>query len=727
MNLTIKKYIFLCSFSLGSLSPSLCLAIEGSQNRNSRVSYQEIGDLYLPSHSSIEVLQDAIAENFDMNFQKNDEKKKLNLEIPLLDEQEKRAYLFSILHKQYPEGFSDESDVLFQNGLLTLLKDLDVYSCQGESRSNTLMKKLDNTVSVFGEIGLIKMLANPTRDVSILHARQALIKELIENDALYEKVDALMHQLKDAENGFFSFWCEDDPVSADYFNSLYYNKNALKNMNSSSLALEGLVRLRNLGTVWKTWGDVALFTGVNYLLGKTGEALAQKYGNEVKPYSMKDAVISTGKQIYGALNPLEYKKEYIEIGTIESKLVDPQGSPILMPDGKPISESQIKNIKNASYAVLILKGLLAPAYVAKYIVTTKAAVEQALQAKNAINYLQTRLIDVAHVVSIFKAVESLAYQSNIFSQALPDTSVVSGSNDYDQLILDLQTNTFKGSASFFSYSGRVLSSYKRMNSCKDEFAAIIEYLGQLDACLSFAKLYKKFENERVRYSFAQYEESQDTPHIALNELWNPFVDYAVVVTNDFCVGKDTPNNIILTGSNTGGKSTILKAILINLLLAHTFGIVACKSAQLTPLSYLGSYLRVNDDIGAGDSLFKAEVLRAQCLVDTLSSLKGDSFGFAVIDELFTGTSAAKGENAAYKIAQRLLEYPNASFILATHFPLLTQLEEESPEICCNYCIDVYKDKTGNLIRPYKMVRGISLNNVADDILRMEFQDMNFDF
>ena len=185
--------------------------------------------------------------------------------------------------------------------------------------------------------------------------------------------------------------------------------------------------------------------------------------------------------------------------------------------------------------------------------------------------------------------------------------------------------------------------------------------------------------------------------------------------------------IILTGSNTGGKSTILKAIMLNLLLTKTFGMGAANAICISDFAFIGSYLRINDDTAQGDSKFKAEVMRAKMLCDTLDSLGKDQFGFLVIDELFTGTGSEKGSLAASKVAEKLGKNTNNLFILATHFPTLTKLEETHPSIFKNYKVDVYKDEAGNLVRPFKLEAGISSNNVANDILQEQMTDINFEF
>ncbi len=114
------------------------------------------------------------------------------------------------------------------------------------------------------------------------------------------------------------------------------------------------------------------------------------------------------------------------------------------------------------------------------------------------------------------------------------------------------------------------------------------------------------------------------------------------------------------------------------------------------------------------------------LCDTMINLPKDQFGFIVIDELFTGTGSEKAANAAYKVAQKLAALDNNLYILATHFPLLTGLQDESAGQIMNYKVDVYKNEAGALVRPFKLEPGVSSSNIANDILNEQISDINFD-
>jgi hypothetical protein len=464
------------------------------------------------------------------------------------------------------------------------------------------------------------------------------------------------------------------------------------------------------------------------LLSKVAAFAARKMdakdisGNPVVvPNTLVDAIKSTYKAVESFIDPRVY------IDTIQK--IKLEGVEMIKAGA---SADKVGTMKKVRYGFVAAKAIVTTAFLAHKVFIIKSALGHAKQTRDAINYLHTRLNDVATLVDSCRQLDLLARNNPIMAQgifSLGDLSVLfdkSQADDFITLIDLLQTKTFKGAPSFFSLSGRVLAANKLMTLHVDRFAPALAALGEIEACLSMAKLYKAMESENVGYCFVDFVQT-DKPSLAITDFWNPFINHHVVVTNSLALGEGCDaSKVILTGSNTGGKSTILKGIMISLLFAHTFGMAPAQAMTLSPFDFIGSYLRVNDDTAADQSKFKAEVLRAKMLCETMDSLPRNKFGFIVIDELFTGTGSEKASNAAYKVAQKLAGLDNNLYILATHFPLLTELEQANPGLIKNYKIDVLKDEAGNLVRTYKIEPGISNSNVANDILNEQIQDIDFD-
>ncbi len=184
------------------------------------------------------------------------------------------------------------------------------------------------------------------------------------------------------------------------------------------------------------------------------------------------------------------------------------------------------------------------------------------------------------------------------------------------------------------------------------------------------------------------------------------------------MGGTAPGSGIITGPNAGGKSTIIKAVATSLILAQSIGIAPAKECKLTPFALIKTYLNVPDDIGSGQSLFKAQVKRIGELVEAVETAGEHEFCFLAVDELFNGTSKAEGETLAYSVGHYLAQFPNASVLFATHFPLLTTLADENKS-CANYKVTVDKTPEGKIAFPFTLEPGISDQHIALAIVREE--------
>lgn len=719
MNRLITSRTFFTYVLTACLASSLTAGTKNNTQHQGTITYKEIGDLYLSSWGQIDIPKP---------HESSGEPKKPDLSIPILSQQEKRHILFELLARN--EKQSSPTNQQAVDALRIALKDLDVFYGTGQNSQETLMSAINNTQTTFGEAVLAYELAHPLADISLLKNRQAFIKELVANQDLFNQLDQILSQVKNAESGVFSFWKKHDPVSQKLFKQLYFSNSWFTRFNNDSGALETRVRLDNLGTAWQCGGDAVIALSTYYLMQNLtvfGMKKLMEVGraNLVDPEKIAQADHSLAE--LNKLNPSIKQALYSAYQTAKW-LLDPRQ---YIADIKSSAQLPNRNMRTFGYALTATKAGLVALYVSHKVKIIKTAVEQAQQTKDAINYLQNKLINLATILDGCKQLQSLAANNAFMHNGLRTFNTIENifnlenkSASFAQLIDILQTNTFKGSASFFSLSGRVLAANHVMENEKEQFASLFQAIGEIDACLSMAKLYKKMSNERVGYCFVEFVNASK-PTIRLLDFWNPFISPRTVVTNDLMLGNDIPSKVILTGSNTGGKSTILKAIMLNMLLAHTFGMGTAKSFSLSTFSFLGSYLRIKDDIASGHSQFKAEVLRAQQLIETMIHLPKDQFGFIIIDELFTGTGAEKAASAAYKVAQKLATLDNSSYILATHFPQLTLLENELPAVVKNCKVDVLKDDAGNLIRPFKLEAGISNSNVANDILNEQITDIDF--
>lgn len=180
----------------------------------------------------------------------------------------------------------------------------------------------------------------------------------------------------------------------------------------------------------------------------------------------------------------------------------------------------------------------------------------------------------------------------------------------------------------------------------------------------------------------------------------------------FSIDLSTQKHSILTGPNMGGKSSILRAIACNILLAHTYGCVVGNSCTMTPLSSMFLCLRP-EDIPGKKSRFEREVdFTSNCLrnLETKPSVQSSKnpkynkgFSIVLIDELFHSTNPPDAFYSSKVFCNKLWKNNNTLSVISTH--LFELLEQESAKdikkICC-----MAEEKNGEIVFSYSLAPGI---------------------
>lgn len=559
----------------------------------------------------------------------------------------------------------------------------------GKDTSLYLAQKIDHTSTEMGKVIFYSLLAQPTCDVVKLQKRQLVIKELINNEQLFESLEDSFLKIKKVENLTLSFWANDplkSSISGNYFkfgldsldNKLNYDPNALF-LNSarnhqkriflfcSCIAASCILPIYSINKLW----------------------------------------------------PLRYVSKKSKINQTSERLLG-SNSPLLA----FLSTLTIYNTKEWQAFI----GLIAAYHCA---LSTKKEYKWMRDNFILINLIQEKLNHVSLFISMLREINNKINNSEILRNNLALSSELkklfeqlSQNPEIEKLFNLLQTGTFKGESSILSHSGRILAAYKLMHDNKQYFEKALCALGELDTYFSVAKLFKERfaqvgQSQNSKYTFVEFETNPKRPSINLEDFWNPFIDQDKAVKNSWSIGYDNQARVvIITGPNAGGKSTLIKGVTINLILAQTFGIACAKKAKITPFSKIATYLNVTDDIAIGNSLFKAQVLRVENLLVQAREVACDKFWFLAFDEVFTGTAAKEGQALSYSLAKDLSGYDNNICIIATHFPKLTELENINNNFI-NYKVSATIDSSGKIYYPFTIERGASVQNIAIDILRAE--------
>jgi DNA mismatch repair ATPase MutS len=157
-------------------------------------------------------------------------------------------------------------------------------------------------------------------------------------------------------------------------------------------------------------------------------------------------------------------------------------------------------------------------------------------------------------------------------------------------------------------------------------------------------------------------------------LAHPLLPMTVAVANDVRLGEDEPHLLLVSGSNMSGKSTLLRTVGLNTVLALAGAPVRARQLTLTPVQ-IGATLRIQDSLQAGRSRFFAEISRISEIVTLTSGSARDRRVLFLLDELLSGTNSHDRLQGATGILRGLVDR-GAIGLATTHDLALTAIASD---------------------------------------------------
>jgi DNA mismatch repair ATPase MutS len=239
---------------------------------------------------------------------------------------------------------------------------------------------------------------------------------------------------------------------------------------------------------------------------------------------------------------------------------------------------------------------------------------------------------------------------------------------------------------------------------KDEFENYIDCVGNIE-CLNSLGC---FARNHPKYAYPTITEG--TLFIEAKQIAHPLIPESECVPNDFLIGKENQTHLV-TGSNMSGKTTFLRTIGINLLLAECGAPVCAAYFSFAPMGILSS-IRVSDSLQEHTSYFMAELKRLQYIIAQLQS--GRPF-LVLVDEILRGTNSEDKTHGSEQFIRKLLQY-NCLSLFATHDLSLSELENGLPGRISNYCFEsIIQD--GQLHFDYTLQKGVAKNKNASFLMQ----------
>jgi hypothetical protein len=187
--------------------------------------------------------------------------------------------------------------------------------------------------------------------------------------------------------------------------------------------------------------------------------------------------------------------------------------------------------------------------------------------------------------------------------------------------------------------------------------------------------------------------------VVAESLGHPLIPKEKLVTNSFSTKASGGLNLI-TGSNMAGKSTFLRSVGVNIVLAMMGSAVCAEAFTVSNMKVISS-MRVNDNLEENTSTFYAELKK---LKEVIEAVNRNEKVFLLLDEILRGTNSADRHTGSKALIKQLILH-HAVGLIATHDLVLAKLADEFPDKLHNYHFDVQVAED-ELYFDYKLKRGV---------------------
>lgn len=306
--------------------------------------------------------------------------------------------------------------------------------------------------------------------------------------------------------------------------------------------------------------------------------------------------------------------------------------------------------------------------------------------------------------SVFESIERKAWQSPMLKNSL-----LAKSSDHDEGGLSTSIRELGSLINKLDYrlnvmvaiflNGIFLWDFKQVFAILDwrknyhyQMAEVFDELGCLEALVSFAFI--RINNPSWSYPYIEPAQIQSLKAVGLN---HPLIPSAGSVPNGYDL--DGHRLALITGSNMAGKSTFLRTIGANIVLALS-GAPICASHLQLSVMHVVTYMRIRDSLNENTSTFKAELDRLDMILKVVAKQTNTFF---LIDEMLRGTNSVDKYLGSKAVIEKLIKDSGVGMV-ATHDLQLAKLEDAHAGYLRNYHFDI-QVIDGEMVFDYKLKDG----------------------
>lgn len=612
-----------------------------------------------------------------------------------------------------------------------------------ELQLNDLIAKCSRSVTSFGDGGLEQLLI-PVADRREIDRRQTMVKSLVQDEAMFNKLRSALSQIAAGEEAFLAYWDPNNAVHREanrFYYSLisYLSKDAEEGLNHSKVALEA-------GYWSSLWSSATMMLSYVFLDGLSELVTDKKKRVDLSGKFLRGDISGFVQGVMAGKAWEKFKRPFVcnnvlnmddedkfpvfaKIEGTDETTFDPFAFATLLYSGsagdrynafyEPITRST-KAVGGDHAESLIgkpigsLLGVTAAgagmgANLAIWFAILQYSYQQLAANITGIRDLHKSLVAVAHFTRALQDLESLVTHSpklvevkaiNHLTQTMNKNN---WSDKYKELMALLSSSTFNSADSKVFCVSKVLLAHKLMQEVKDELVPALQAVAEFDAYCSLAQLYKEHVTKENSFTFAEFVEN-DTPQIQIDACWEPLVSDRQAVVNDIRLGIDGKGiRMMITGPNGCGKSTFLKSLGHAVIMAQSWGIVPAKQAQLTLFTGMRTSLDPKEDILNGISTFMAQRMRIGQVQEFVQESLMTEKTLIMLDEPYRGTTDYLTEECIYDFGKDVAQLPNVVVCIATHVKKPVELARKGS--FANYHVQIESLGNGEFKRLFTIAPG----------------------